>query len=299
VADGDSPVVQRRRVAKELRQLRLAAGMTVQQVAEHLECSPGKISRIETASVGARVGDVRDLLTIYGIDGDARERLLALVRLSHRRTSWWHEYAGVLPPESMRFFGLEDGAAAIDEYSANLVPGLLQSDGYSRALIGTAQDSVTTVVDEKLTAELRAELRGKRQRLLTRDGAPTIRLVLNEAALAVRFGGPETMAEQLDLLAAVATQPNVTVRVLPLSTEAFAAAGGSFTVFRFADASADPPIVYNELRTSSHYRENPDEVAVYLADFEDVFAKALPVRKSREVLRQWAGTHRAADRLSS
>lgn len=292
---GESPVLQRRRVAKELRQLRLARGMTVQEVAATMECSPGKISRIETASVGARLGDVRDLLDIYRVHGADRDRILDLVRLSRRRTSWWHEYAGVLPAESMRFFGLEDGAARVDEYSGNLVPGLLQTDGYGRALIATARDGFTTTLgDEQSTVDLRVQLRAARQRLLTRPDGPAFRFVLNEAALAVRFGGPETMAEQLDRLARVADRPNVALRVLPMDTGAFAAAGGAFTIFTFADPDTDPPVVYLENRTFGTYRESEKEVDVYMADFAEVWALALSARRSRQVVRHWATVHHEA-----
>jgi transcriptional regulator with XRE-family HTH domain len=295
VADGDSPVLQRRRVAKELRQLRLDRGKTVGEVAAAMECSPGKISRIETAVVGARVGDVRDLLDLYEVPaGPDRDRILDLVRQSRRRTSWWHEYAGLLPPESMRFFGLEDGAAGVDEYSGNLIPGLVQSDGYGRALIETARDGFTTTTDEKDTADLRVELRTARRRLLTRDDAPMFRFVVNEAALAVRFGGPEVMVDQLDLLARVSDRPNVTVRVLPMDAGAYAAAGSSFRIFKFADPEADPPIVFIENRTFSTYREAPAEVEVYTRDFAELLDTALPARRSRQVIRHWATVHREA-----
>ncbi|HEX6354220.1 helix-turn-helix transcriptional regulator [Actinophytocola sp.] len=294
MADGDSPVVQGRRLAKELRQLRTDTGLTVQEVASRLECSPGKISRIETASVGARIGDVRDLLDIYDVDGERRERILQLVRLSHRRSSWWHEYAGALPQEAMRFIGMEDGAAAIDDYSGNLIPGLLQDDGYSHALISTARDRTTTQLNDALTVERRTSLRRRRQNLLTRKGAPTVRFVLNEAALAVRFGGAENMARQLDRLLTVGGQPNVTIRVLPLTTEAFAAAGGMFTIFRFADQAVDPPIVYYDTRTRGHFCDIPAEVNVYEADFDEVLSKALSPRKSRDVIKHWAAQHRDA-----
>lgn len=295
MGDGDSPVVQRRRVAKELRQLRVDRGMTVGEVAAKMECSPGKVSRIETASVGARLADVREMLDIYRVHGPDRDRILDLVRQSRRRTFWWHEYAGVLPPESTRFLGLEDGAAGVDVYSGNLVPGLLQTDAYGRALIATARDGVTTTVgDAAKTVDLRVELRAARQRLLTRADAPSFRFVVNEAALAVRFGGPEVMADQLDRLARVADRPNVAVRVLPLDTAAFAAAGGSFTIFTFADSETDPPIVFVENRTFSTYREGKSEVDVYAGDFAELLSTALPARRSRQVIKHWATVHHEA-----
>jgi transcriptional regulator with XRE-family HTH domain len=286
--------VQRRRLAKELRQLRVDSGKTVHQVAELMECSSGKISRVETASVGARLGDVRDLLDIYDVHGVERDRILDLVRGARKRTSWWHEYAGVLPAGAMRFFGLEDGASTIDEYSGNLVPGLLQVDGYGRALIATATDSVTTVEERTETADLRTTLRLQRQRLLLRDDAPKIRYVLNEAALAVRFGGAAVMVDQLDALLKAADQPNFTLHVMPLGSEAFAAAGGMFTTFSFANSDDDPPVVYIEGRTVSHYREDPDEIDLYRSDFAELLDKSCDLSDSIDLIKHWAEAHRRA-----
>lgn len=299
MADRDSPFVQRRRLAKELRQIRLDNHRTVQQVAALMECSSGKISRIETGAVGAQLGDVRDLLDIYDVHGADRTRILDLVRKARRRTSWWHEYAGVLPPDAMRFFGLEDGATLIDDYSGNLIPGLLQTDGYGRALIATARDQVTTAEDVETTANLRTRLRLERQHLLIGETAPTTRFVLNEAALAVRFGGPAVMADQLDHLLTVADQPKVTIQVLPLSAEAFAAAGGIFTIFTFANPDDDPPIVHIDGRTFSHYRENLDEVDVYRSDFQELLDKACDPQESISLLRRWSDAHRESSEQSA
>jgi transcriptional regulator with XRE-family HTH domain len=299
VVDRVSPFVQRRRLAKELRQLRLARKLTVHQVAAAMECSPGKISRVETASVGAQLADVRLLLDIYGVDDVERERMLDLVREARKRPSWWHEYAGVLPQGAMRFFGLEDEATTIDEYSGSLIPGLLQVDGYGRALMATATDKVTTVEDPAETADLRAKLRAQRQHLLSRDGAPRVRYVLDEAALAVRFGGPAVMVEQLDNLLEVADRPNVTLRVMPLGADAFAAAGGRFTIFSFANPGEDSSVVYIDGRTFSHYREAVKEVRLYRSDFSELVDKSCDSSDSVEVIKRWAEVHRKSAEQSS
>jgi len=93
--------------------LRTEAGKTIYDVADRLECSAGKVSRIEMGVVGARIQDVREMLDLYGIRGEQRDQLLDLVRRSRRR-SWWQDYASVVPPESTKLYGLEAGAATID-----------------------------------------------------------------------------------------------------------------------------------------------------------------------------------------
>ncbi|HEV2781157.1 MAG TPA: helix-turn-helix transcriptional regulator [Actinophytocola sp.] len=276
-------MVERRRLASELRRLRSERNRTIREVADILECSPGKISRIETGSVGARLADVRELLDIYEVHGKQRDMLLDLVRHSHRR-AWWHRYAGVLPPESIRFLGLEDGASRIDEYSGLLVPGLVQTDEYLRALIGTA-------TKDRETVERRIELRQRRRQILTKPSAPTVTFVLHEAALVALFGGPDVMARQLDHLVEMSALPSVTIRVLPLTTGEFAAAGASFTIFSFTN-SDDPSIVHIEQLTSSLYREHPGDIDVYSRAFSELTAKSLDPEETRALIARHARSFR-------
>lgn len=264
----------------ELRRLRNSARRTIHEVAEALECSPGKISRMETGVVGVQPRDVRDLLDVYGVHGAERERLLDLVRQARRR-AWWHEYAGVVPPESARLYGLEDGAATIDGYSSTfLIPGLLQTEGYARALMGAAGDGSEV-------AERRIELRLRRQRLLTREQPPAVRFVVAEAALLAEVGGPRVLADQLWHLAKVAALPSVAIHVLPLAVGAHMAAGTVFTVFGFAD-EADPAIVYLEQLTGNTFVEGPNEVDLYAGAFAEAVTMALGRDESREIICQRA-----------
>ena len=280
MASEPSPAVERRRLALELRRLRTEAGKTIYDVAEHLECSAGKISRIEMGVVGARIQDVREMLDLYGVRGRPREQLLDLVRRSRRR-AWWHDYAGVVPADSARFFGLEDGAATIDEHSVTLVPGLLQTEAYARAVIGSASGEKPEAIDQRI------ELRMRRQRLLETPEPPTVRMVLHEAVLEARFGEPEVMTEQLHHLAEVAERPNVTLRVMSTS-RCYTAMGVPFVAFGFAHA-ADPRVVYLEQLTRNTFIEAPDEVAVYTTAFEEAFELASPPDESRQLILERAG----------
>lgn len=266
----------------ELRRLRTSANRTIHDVAGLLECSPGKISRIETGIVGAQVRDVRDLLDIYGVHGEQRERLLDLVRGARRR-AWWHDFADVVPPASARFYGLEAGAATIDSYSSTpLLPGLLQTVAYAHALLGTA--AVTADVVAR-----RLELRARRKQVLTADEPPRACFVVSEGALMARIGGPQVLVEQLRHLTEVSQLPNVTIQVMPLDAPAHAAIGTAFTVFGFAD-QADQQVVYIEQLTGNSFVENQDEVAVYTTAFTGASELAMDPEDSRTLIARRSGS---------
>jgi transcriptional regulator with XRE-family HTH domain len=276
VTDLVSPAVGRRRLAQELRRLRLAADRTILEVAERLECSPGKISRIETGVVGAGIQDVKAMLDLYEVDGGRRERLLELVRQSRKR-AWWQAYADVVPPQSSIFYGLEDGATTIGQHTVALVPGLLQTEDYARALIGSPAD----VTPEE--AERRLSLRMRRQRLLDREEPPRIRVVLDEAVLLRLVGGSAVLATQLRRLAELAERPNITIQVLPFDAGAHTAQGTAFVVFGFADP-ADPKVVYLEQLTRNIHIEDAAEVARYTSALDEASALAQTPEESVETI---------------
>jgi transcriptional regulator with XRE-family HTH domain len=281
VADGASPAVERRRLALELRRLRTEAGKTIYDVADRLECSAGKVSRIEMGVVGARIQDVREMLDLYDVRGEQRDQLLDLVRRSRRR-AWWQDFAGVVPPESAKLYGLEAGAATIDDHAIGLVPGLLQTEGYARALIGSPSDVKQEHVDRRI------ELRRRRQELLDRNDPPEIRFVVHQAAIDALVGGPAVMAEQLRHLAEIAERPNVTLRVVRTDSGAYAAAGVPFTAFGFAH-EADPKIVFLEQLTRNTFIEDAGEVDVYTKAFDSALEVAETPDRSVELIRRRAG----------
>jgi transcriptional regulator with XRE-family HTH domain len=282
VGDTTSPAVERRRLAKELRSLRTGANRTIYEVAELLECSPGKISRIENGIVGAQLRDVRDLLDIYDVQGRRREDLLDLVRGARRR-AWWHDFTDVVPPASARFYGLEAGAATIDSYSGTaLLPGLLQTVAYAHALIDTANAPYQVVAR-------RLELRAKRKQVLTSAEPPRVCFVISESALMAKVGGHQVLVDQLRHLTEIAALPNVTIQVMRLDTDAHAAMGTSFTSFGFAD-DADTQIIYLEQLTGNTYIENAEDVGVYTAAFLEARKLAMDPDDSRRLIAQRSGS---------
>jgi transcriptional regulator with XRE-family HTH domain len=278
----ESPAVSRRRLAMELRLRRLEAGRTIQDVADYLEVSAGKISRLETGLVAAHIQDVRGLLDLYNVDAADRERILNLTRQS-RKKAWWNDYTDVVPPAAATFYGLEDGAATIQQYSTALVPGLFQTTSYARALIKSQPSILDSIVERRLA------LRMRRQMIVIRDTAPQFQVVLDEAVLRRVVGGNAVMLDQLRHLIELAHRPHITLQVLPFAHGAHVAAGAAFTIFGFAD-SADPSIVYLEQLTRNTHLEQPDEVAQYIFAFDEVRVRARSHEDSLDMLRQAAGS---------
>jgi transcriptional regulator with XRE-family HTH domain len=259
------PTVQRRRLGIELRRLRETAGKTIDEVAQVLECSDSKVSRIENGQVSASPRDVRDMLEFYGVDSERRDALVEVTR-SARQKGWWQAYsdAPVMP-----LVGLEVVADQIHAYEAMAVPGLLQTRDYARAMIsalrpGLPDDQIDRWVD----------LRMIRQELLARETPPLFLAILEECVLRRPVGGHLVMLAQLEHLVMSAAMPSLTLQVLPLSVGVHSAMYGAFAVYRFAEPT-DPDVVYFEQDISDLYLENPEQVAWYDAAFERLRSAAL------------------------
>jgi transcriptional regulator with XRE-family HTH domain len=280
---GPSPTVRRRRLAARLRELRENANLTIDEVGDQLECSASKISRIETGHVGVTPRDVRDMLEVYGVGDDEREALVQLAREA-RKKGWWHAYNEVFTGS---FVGLESDASFLHTHQALLVPGLLQTEAYTRAVIRAIRpDSAEADV------ELRVRARINRQKLITEESnPPEYWAVLDEAVLHRVVGGPESMREQLKKLVELASLPNVTLQVVPFSSGAHAGMEAPFLILGFPE-QADPDVVYVENSTSGVYLEQPEDVHRYTLMFDHLRAAALKPDDTVEMV------DRTADRLS-
>jgi transcriptional regulator with XRE-family HTH domain len=280
---GPSPTVRRRRLAARLRELRENANLTIDEVGDKLECSASKISRIETGHVSVTPRDVRDMLEVYGVDDDEREALVQLAREA-RKKGWWHAYNEVFTGS---FVGLESDASFLHTHQALLVPGLLQTEAYIRAVIRAIRPDAAE--DE---VELRVRARINRQKLITEESnPPEYWAVLDEAVLHRVVGGPEAMREQLKKLVELASLPHVTLQVVPFSAGAHAGMEGPFLILGFPE-QADPDVVYVENTTSGVYLEQQEDVHRYTLMFDHLRAAALKPDDTVEMV------DRTADRLS-
>src|SRR5437660_4828520 len=273
------PTVQRLVLGSQLHRLRESRGITAEQAAEAIRGSHSKISRMEQGRVGFKERDVADLLILYGV-ADAEERAALLNQAREANTpGWWHAYSDVLSARLEPYVGLEAAASVIRTYQIQFVPGLLQTEGYARALI--RQGSAAT--EEEI--ERRGELRVSRQEILRRPDAPQLWAVVDEGALRRPVGSRQVVREQLQYLIEVADHPAVTLRIMPFSAGAHPAMGGPFTILRFAEPDlAD--VVYIEQLTSALYLDKPAEVDSYLEVMEQLCLQAEPVADTTKILQQ-------------
>jgi transcriptional regulator with XRE-family HTH domain len=279
------PTVQRRRLGIELRRLREQAGQTIDQVAQVLECSDSKVSRIENGQVSASPRDVRDMLEFYGVDPEDRDGLVEFARAARKR-GWWESYSDTLV---VPLVGLEIAAERILAYEAMVVHGLLQTQDYATALIRALQPELS---DRQVRRWV--EFRMARQDLLVRDDPPTLLVVLEECVLRRPVGGRAVMRAQLQHLdEMVRSVASLTLQVLPLSVGEHAAMAGAFTVYHFSEP-ADPDVVYFENATFEHatndvYLETPEYVERYSSAFARLRAAALSPDESDRLLTDLLG----------
>lgn len=261
-----------------MRRRRETAGITIEAVAERLECSASKISRIETGHTSATPRDVRDLLEIYGVLGPEAEELVQIAREA-RQKGWWHPYSAVL---TGAYVGLEAAARSIRAYEQQVVPGLLQTEEYAKAMIRAARPDIT---DDEV--ERRVRVRMGRQSLLTQDDPLDVWVVLDEAVVSRPVGGDAVMRAQLARLVEAADLPNVTLQVLPFDTGAHAGMDGTFAILDFPEPG-DPDVVYAENATGGLFLEKTEELRKYIFIFDHIRAAALPPEESGALLAKLA-----------
>lgn len=269
-----SPTVRRRELGNLLRALRNENGLTVDQVAERLLCSPSKVSRMETGQRGATLRDVRDLCDLYGVTDEAeRDRLMTLAR-EGKQQGWWQSYD--LPWST--YVGMEAEAAEIKEYKSSVVPGLLQTADYARALHEAVIPEISADVIEQ-----RVESRLRRQELLTNSNPPELRAVIDEAVLHRVVGGREVMREQLIRLAESSQRSNVIVQVLPYELGAHPALESNFNILEFSNNEV-PSFIYVEGLVGFIYLDHPQDLERYRQVFEGLCATALSPKDSRDIV---------------
>jgi transcriptional regulator with XRE-family HTH domain len=274
------PTVLRIVLGTQLRRWREASGITREAAGEAIRASHAKISRLELGRVGFKERDLVDLLALYGVT-DEREcaEFLDLARRANAR-GWWHQHGQVLPSWFEMYLGLEQAANVIRTYQVQFVPGLLQCEEYARSVIEVGHQGETPEEIDR-----RVQLRMTRQKMLTEPGAPQLWAVIDEAALSRPFGAPHVMRAQLEHLLEATALPNVTVQVLPFRLGSHAAAGGAFTILRFAEPDL-PDIVYLEQLNSAVYMDKRSDVEDYLGVMERVSVQAETPVRSKETLRR-------------
>jgi transcriptional regulator with XRE-family HTH domain len=274
------PTVQRIVLGAQLRRLREARDITTEQAAEAIRGSHSKISRMEHGRVGFKDRDVADLLTLYGVTD--QEQRVSLLALAHEagNPGWWHDYGDLLPHWFEPYLSLEAAASVIRNYEVQFVPGLLQTQAYAREVIRLGHPSIT---DEELSR--RVELRMGRQQLFSRPEPHRLWAAIDEAVLCRPLGGTAVMRAQIEHLIEMAGLTCVTLQIVPFCAGGHSAAGGPFSILRFAEPELSD-VVYLEQLTSALYLEKPAELDKYLEVMERLCLQAETATDSFKFLHQ-------------
>jgi Domain of unknown function (DUF5753)/Helix-turn-helix domain len=270
---GDTPTAVRVLVGAYLRRLREESGLTRAEAGDLRQLPEPVIDRMELGWAAFDEGDVLGLLSLYGVhDEPERAALLARVREANA-PGRAHAYSDVTPNWFERYLSLEATASLIRTYEVQSVPGLLQTEGYARAVTPRGAGSAR-----------RVRRRLAQQQMLTRPDPPKLWALVDEAALRRPVGGRRVMRDQLEALIGIVTKsPNVRLQVLPLTAGGHAAAGGSFTILRFPQPDR-PDMVYLERLTSALYLHSREDVEFYFHAANRLFVEAAPLRDTAGIL---------------
>jgi transcriptional regulator with XRE-family HTH domain len=269
-AASGGPTALRILLGAQLRRLREGRRITLDEAGNVIRASGSKVSRLETGRVGFKDRDIADLLTFYGVTDEQQRNALRELARSASARGWWHDYSDVLPSWFEAYVGLEEAATSIRAYEIQFVPGLLQTEDYARAV--TMLGHYGAPAEE---IDRRVRLRMARQALLAEPRPAHLWAVLDEAVLRRPAGRPGVMRRQVQHLLEAADRPNVTIQVVPFRAGAHAAAGGPFSILRFAEHDL-PDVVYLEQLTSALYLDKRETVDHYMAVMERLCLEAAP-----------------------
>lgn len=281
VARFTPPTPRSRRLGRELRKLRDARAWTMEDAAKQLGCSTSRISRIESGDIKPKPGDVMELLLAYGVplEGEPGTPLLALTR-ELRESGWWQRLDS-LSNRYATFIAYEAEAVELRNFEPTLMPGLLQTEDYARAISSVGRETDEEGIEQRVQARL------TRQEVLTRTPKPLrLHAILSEATLLFEVGGREVLRAQLDHLARLASRPNITVQVLRFAAGATLADRGGFAVLTFA--RGEPTLGYCETVAGELFLESPREIDRLTTVFDHLRTLAMSPAESVTYIKERA-----------
>ncbi|GAA3612820.1 helix-turn-helix transcriptional regulator [Nonomuraea rosea] len=274
------PTALRLLVGAQLRRLREARGISREDAGYAIRGSHSKIGRMEGGRTSFKPRDVADLLTLYGVADEAeRQAVLALAAQANAPT-WWQDYRDAVPDWFEAYLGLEQDAALIRTHEIHLVPSLLQTEDYARAVIAQGRKG-----DPVAQQERRLDVRMRRQQILAPPASRKLWAVLDEAVLHRRVGSREIMRAQLEHLDRMAAAAHITVQVVPFESGSTIGGAGPVTILRFAQSEL-PDVVYLEQLTGAAYVTKTSDVLPYQQLMDELGVCAEPAAATPAILRQ-------------
>ncbi|MFD9966035.1 helix-turn-helix domain-containing protein [Amycolatopsis sp. NPDC058986] len=274
MADSD-PTVRAQELGAAMRELREEAGFTVRAAGERIDVSASKISRIETGKNAIAVEEIAALLAVYEVTGPRRAKLIALAREADQR-GWWQRSAPTYAERVETLVSLESRALMITNFEAIVIPGLLQTGEYTRAIMVEAGLIDDSDVENRMVTRL------QRQSVLMRRQPPGLVAIIDEFALRRVIGGRAVQRRQLEHLVAMAQRPNIVIHVVPNDDRGHAAIDDAgFAVIRRPEGG---PVVFLGNHTSSLFLEERPEIQQYEEVTRQLLLRALDPAESTEYI---------------
>jgi transcriptional regulator with XRE-family HTH domain len=265
--------VRARGLGAELKELRNRAGLNTRQVGALMNSSTATVSRIETGQRGVTSEEVAAMMVIYKATPEERDRLVALAK-EVDRPGWWETDDSSLPKPLNALIGFEAQATRITDVAMLLVPGLLQTTEYARAVM-TASGASPGLAESRIVTRM------GRQAALTRPDAPQLVAFIDEAVVRRPLASDAVMAEQARRLIEAGERANVTIRIMSFARGGHPAVNGSFSVLEFAKAST---IVHLEHMRSSAFVDDTRNVKAFLEAVDILGQTALSPAESAQFL---------------
>lgn len=250
------------------------AQLNGKQVAELLDWSESRVSRLLNGRRGATEVEVATFLAVCGITGEERAHLLSLCKEQGVR-SWFQQFGSRLPRQVRTYVDHENKATRITYFQAQVIPGILQTNEYARAVFARSGTVPAGEIEDRVAA------RAARQIIFSRHDRPEFRFFIHEFALRLPVGGTEVMSEQLHHLLRLSVRPYITIKVI---RTAFGAHGGSAGSFTLLESPEYKSVVYLEGETSGLFLEKPEEIAAYRSVVSELSSAALDERESNELI---------------
>jgi len=268
------PTIRSRELGEGLRRVMERAGLNGQQAAYLLGWSPSRVSRLLSGKRGGSEVDVAAFLGVCRAKSPERDQLLALCQ-EQNTPGWFQQHGSRLPKQLVTLIDHENKAVTISAFQAMLIPGLLQTGDYARAVISRNVNIPADEVDDRVAARL------ARQSLFSRERPPQFTFYLHEAVLRLPIGGPEVMSDQLHHLLRMSVRPYLTLRVVPAALGAHAGLSGHFILMEFAEFR---PVVFLDSETSSLFLERREEATAYQRILGALAHTALDEGQSKELI---------------
>jgi transcriptional regulator with XRE-family HTH domain len=268
------PTIRSRELGEGLRRAMEQAQLTGQEAARLLDWSPSGVSRLLSGKRGADQVRVSAFLAVCRVTGAERDRLLELCQ-EQRTPGWLQQHGSRLPQQLVTLIDHENKAVTIEDFQAIVVPGLLQTGDYARAVISRIATVPGPEIDDRVAARL------ARQILFSRERPARFTFYLHEFVLRLPVGDPAVMSEQLHHLLRMSVRPYLSLRVVPATLGAHAGSAGSFKLMEFAEFK---PVAYMESETTSLFLEKPEEIAAYRRVLGSLAETALDEEESRKLI---------------